>query len=95
MGYSIFSVGQMNITSGMVLVPFVFGIGFIFYNVKNWIGWVLAGASIAMFFFGIITSINFRMQRMSAFSLIMMITLFIGGIGLFISSLRDVKGKES
>ena len=35
--------GGFPITSGMILIPFMFGVGMIFYNSKNWIGWLLAG----------------------------------------------------
>jgi len=89
MGYSIYSFRGFNVTSGMVLIPFVFGIGFIFYNSKNPIGWVLSAASFIMFFFGIISSIRFTMRHMTAYELVMIIILLIGGIGLFLSSLKE------
>ena len=74
-----------------------FEIGFIFYNSKNFIGWVLRGASLIMLSFGIISSIQFRMHCMSAFELIMILILLMGGIGLFFSSLRNIdkKGETS
>ncbi len=92
-GSAIFRVGRFPVTSGLVLLPFIFGVGFIFYNSKNILGWVLAGASLVMLGLGVISSIDFRMQRMSAFNLIMILTLFIGGLGLFLSSLRGLDDK--
>ncbi|MBD3308912.1 hypothetical protein GF339_21050 [candidate division KSB3 bacterium] len=86
--YTIYSFGSVRLTSGMVLIPLIFGIGFIFYNYKNVFGWVLTGASLVMLGFGIISSIQFRLQNMSAFELIMILVLLIGGIGLFLSSFR-------
>jgi hypothetical protein len=80
--------GRFNLTSGMVLIPLIFGIGFIFYNYKNLLGWILSIASLIMLGFGVISSIQFRMQNMSAFELIMVLILMIGGIGLFLSSFR-------
>ncbi len=90
MGRALFSVGGVGITSGYVLIPFMFGVGMIFYDSKNIIGWVLCIATLAMLTFGIITSINFRFQRMSAFQLMSILTLFLGGLGLFLSSLRNL-----
>lgn len=76
-------------TSGYVLLPFLFGIGFVFYNSKNPIGWILTGASLVMLIVGVITSLNFRMVHLSAFMLLSILVLMIGGIGLFLSSLRS------
>lgn len=92
---ALYSVGGFHLTSGMVLVPFIFGIGFIFYNAKNPIGWALSVASLVMLVFGIISSIKFRLRHMSAFELMMILGLGIGGLGLFISSLRNLEGKKS
>jgi hypothetical protein len=88
-GRALFSYGGFDLTTGMVLVPFIFGVGIIFYNAKNWLGWLLAGASLVMLAFGIIASIRFRFQSMSAFDLMVILVLFVGGIGLFLSSLRE------
>ena len=86
--YAIYSFGSFRLTSGMVLIPLIFGIGFIFYNYKNIFGWLLTVASLIMLGFGIISSIQFRLQNMSAFELIMILILLVGGIGLFLSSFR-------
>jgi len=94
MGYGLFSIGGLSITSGYVLIPFIFGIGMIFYNSKNYIGWFLAIASIAMLAFGVITSIHFTFRRMTAFELISILVLLIGGLGLFLSSLRNMSKSQ-
>ncbi|MCP4911503.1 MAG: hypothetical protein GY909_00170 [Oligoflexia bacterium] len=66
LGYRLFGFGNFNITSGMLMVPFIFGIGMIFYNAKNIIGWILSVASLVMLTFGVITSINFTFRHMTA-----------------------------
>jgi len=90
LGYALFNVGGVGITSGMVLIPFVFGIGMVFYSAKNPIGWILSVGSLVMLGFGVLSTIRFQMNRMSAFELIAILVLFIGGLGLFLSSLRDM-----
>lgn len=92
LGMVAFSVGGIPVTSGMVLIPFMFGIGIIFYNSRNWIGWILAVGAITALIFGVIANINFQFARMSAFDLIIILTLLVGGIGLFLRSLRDGRG---
>lgn len=86
---SLYNWGGVQITGGLVLVPFIFGIGFIFYNSRNILGWILTLSSLVMLSFGIISGIQFRLQTMSAFELLTIITLFVGGIGLFLNSLRN------
>ncbi|PKG38262.1 hypothetical protein [Psychromonas sp. Urea-02u-13] len=82
--------GGYAITSGMVMIPFMFGIGLIFYNSRNIIGWVLSLGSMTALIFGVISSINFSFRSMSAFDLIVILVLAIGGLGLVLKSFRAV-----
>lgn len=83
--------GMYNITSGMVMIPFMFGIGLIFYNGKNIFGWVLAFGSITALIFGVISSIRFSIRTMTSFDLIVILVLAIGGLGLFLRSLKKIE----
>lgn len=87
-GTSLFALGGFHLTSGLVLIPFIFGIGLIFFNSKNYLGWGLVIITLIMLLFGVISSIHFRFRHMTAFELLLILGLFIGGIGLFLSSLR-------
>ncbi len=89
LGYQYFSAWGVGITSGFVLIPFLFGIGMIFYNASNILGWLLAIASLAMLAFGVIAQTRFHLHNMSAFELLTILFLLVGGIGLFLSSLRS------
>ena len=88
LGNAMYSIGGFPVTTGLVLVPFAFGVGMIFYNSRNWIGWLLAGGSVVALVVGVIASINFTLVRMSAFDLLVIIILLVGAIGLFLRSLR-------
>ncbi len=83
----------LNLTTGMILVPFVFGIGMVFYNAKNAIGWLLTLGSLAGLFFGIIVSLKFSMKSMTGFDILTILVLFIGGLGMFLSSLKPLSKK--
>jgi hypothetical protein len=94
MGTTLLSFGSghhFNITTGYILIPFVFGIGFIFYNSKNFIGWILTIGSLALLVFGMLSSFQFRWQSLSAFDTIIILVLLFGGLGLFIKSLAQSK----
>ncbi len=90
-----FSFGGINLTGGMVLFPFIFGIGIVFYNAKNPIGWLLVIGSLSAFAFGIISSIDFVFRRTSAFELITILVLAVGGLGMFLNSLKNFEDKET
>ena len=89
-GYQVYSVGGFGITSGMIMIPFLFGVGLIFYNSKNILGWILAIGSLISLIFGVISSVSFSFQRMSAFDMIVILVLAFGGLGLFLRSLHKV-----
>lgn len=79
---------RLSLTSGMVMIPFAFGVGMIFYNARNFLGWLLTIGSLAAMIFGVISSTHFTLRTMSAFELITILVLSVGGLGLFLSSLR-------
>jgi len=72
------------------MIPFMFGVGLIFYNSKNILGWVLSIGSITGLIFGVISSIRFTFKTMSSFDLIVILVLAMGGLGLFLRSLRTL-----
>ena len=84
---------NFNITSGMIMIPFMFGVGLIFYNSKNILGWILSIGSIAGLIFGVISSIRFSFRTMTSFDLIVILVLAIGGLGLFLRSLKALDEK--
>jgi len=98
LGYGLYSFsmfgGIFAITSGMILLPFVIGVGMIFYNGKSIAGWAIAIASLAALIFGVIASIHFTMRSMSLFDLLCILVLTVGGAGLFLRSLGHRKAEE-
>jgi len=95
LGARLYSFGGFPITTGMVLIPFILGVGIIFYNSSKWYGWLLTGGSIVALIFGVISSIQFRFARMSAFDIIVILVLTAGGLALTLRSLRDAEEKAA
>jgi hypothetical protein len=93
LGFALYTMGrgswQMPITSGMILIPFIFGIGMIFYNGRSFWGWLLTCGSLAALIFGVIASLHIGMRTMTAFELLTILVLTFGGLGLFLRSLRE------
>lgn len=88
-GGSLFALGGFNVTGGMILIPFIIGIGIIFYDASKWYGWLLAGGSLLALIVGAIASVRFSFQDMSAFDLIVILVLLFGGVGLVLRSVRE------
>jgi hypothetical protein len=89
LGYGLFSVGGFQVTSGIIFIPFMIGVGMLFFNSSNVIGWLLAIGSLLLMIVGVISSTHLTLRPMSAFELIVIIGLLAGGIGLFFSSFRN------
>ena len=93
LGYSVYSVGGYSVTSGMILIPFLFGVGLIFFDGHSMSGWLLAAGSLIALIFGVISSVNFTLRGMTAFDLLIILILAFGGVGLFFHSLAELPGK--
>jgi len=69
-------------TFGLTLLPLVIGIGLLFFNGKSIAGWVLAGGGAVIIFVGILANLQIYFHQTSLFNVILMLTMFAGGLGL-------------
>lgn len=74
-------------TFGLSLVPFLFGVGLLFFDGKSVTGWILLFIGVVIIFTGIIVNLQIYFQPTSLFNTIIMLVLLIGGIGLIARSL--------
>jgi len=74
---------------GLSLFPLIFGIGFLFFNGKSIIGWILLVVGVVVIFTGIIANLSIYFRPTSLFSTIIMLILLAGGVGLIARSLRS------
>jgi hypothetical protein len=90
-GYGLYRFGNFNLTSGMLLIPFIIGVALIFYSSRNFFGWILTFGSMIALVFGVLRSVRFSLSGMSAFDLLLILALFASGLGLFLNSLRNLE----
>lgn len=76
---------------GLSLLPFVVGIGFLFFDGKSAVGWVLTIAGAVILFIGIIANLQIYFRATSLFNTLIMLVLLLGGIGLVARSLRPAR----
>lgn len=67
---------------GLSLVPLIFGIGFLFFNGKSIVGWILLMIGVVIIFAGILMNLHIFFKPTSLFNTIVMLVLLAGGIGL-------------
>jgi drug/metabolite transporter (DMT)-like permease len=92
LGMRLFGIGGgYGVTTGMVMLPMVIGVGMVFYNARNYLGWLLALGSVTALIAGVIASVQFTLRTMNAFELITILVLAIGGLGLFLRSLKEAR----
>jgi uncharacterized protein len=91
LGYALYRVpygGGWNVTGGGLLIPFMFGVGWIFYHARAPWGWILAVSALAAIIFGVLMSLSISIQTMSLLNLLIILVLTVGGLGLFAGALR-------
>jgi hypothetical protein len=67
---------------GLSLLPFIVGIGILFFNGRSIAGWLLLFAGVVIIFTGIIMNLQIYFQSTSLFNTLLMLVLLAGGIGL-------------
>lgn len=92
-GMTLFNMGGYGVTSGMVLVPFMLGVGMVFYNGKNPLGWLLTAGSVIALIVGLVARVRLHFEHMSLFSLLVILVLMVGGAGLLLRSTRTHEPK--
>ena len=74
---------------GISLIPFLFGIGFLFYNAKSIIGWFLTIGGFLVIVTGIIANMEIYFRPTSLFNTLLMLVLLVGGLVLIFRSLQS------
>jgi hypothetical protein len=78
---------RMN-SFGLSLIPFIIGIGFLFFNGKSIVGWLLTIAGLVIILAGILMSLHIFFRPTSLFNTLLMLVLLFSGIGLIVRSLK-------
>jgi hypothetical protein len=73
---------------GPTLLPLLVGVGFLFYNGKSIVGWILTLLGVAIIVAGILMNMDIYFRQTTLFNTIVMLGLLFGGLGLIARSLR-------
>jgi hypothetical protein len=83
--------GGAQTSFGVMLLPLLIGVGFLTFNGKSIVGWLLSAGGIALILVGILMNLDIYFQPTSLTTTIVMFALIAGGLGLFAKSLRPHK----
>ena len=89
--YRVPILGQVS-AFGVILIPFLIGVGMIFFNYRSVVGWILAGGSLVLILVGVITNLQVYFAPTSLFVTLIMLVLLVGGIGLMVQGLIPSRG---
>lgn len=86
-----FRVGGFPVTTGVILIPLLLGVGGIFYDSRKLWGWIVATLSVIALIVGVIANLNIQLISMSLFDFLIILILIAGGAGLLLRSLKATK----
>ena len=75
-------------TFGLTLIPLIFGLGLIFFDGKNVLGWLLSLVGLVVIVTGVVANLHVYFQTTSLYNLLIMLILIAAGLGLMARSLR-------
>ena len=75
---------NINLASGVILIPFIIGVVMLFFNPKSVFGKILTIIGLLIIVATIIMSINIVFRKTSLFTLIVMLVMIAAGLGLLL-----------
>jgi hypothetical protein len=76
-------------TFGVTLLPMLLGIGILFWNGRNPLGWILTAAGALFILAGVIANLHIYFQPTTLFDTLVMLVMLVGGLGLVARALRS------
>jgi hypothetical protein len=81
-------------TFGLTLLPMLVGIGFLFFDGRSGVGWVLTVLGALIIVAGIITNLQIYFRPTSLYNTLIMLALLAGGLGLIARSVKAASASE-
>lgn len=77
-----FAIGGFHLKSGMVIVPFIIGIVWLFAAPKSFAAKLYMGAAALIIIASVIMTTDFHLLTMTLFDWILLLVLIFGGLGM-------------
>jgi hypothetical protein len=73
---------------GATLIPFMIGVGLIFFDGRSKIGWALTSISLFIIIIGVLVNLRVYFANTSLYVTLIMLVLLVGGLGLMARALK-------
>ena len=73
---------------GLTMLPLLIGVGFLFFDGKSIVGWVLSVGGALIILAAILMSLSIHWEQTSLFNTLLMFGMLAAGMGLVVRSLR-------
>lgn len=87
-------LGGLNINSGLVIIPFIIGIVWLFVKPSSFGAKLVTGAGILIIIVSVIASTTIRLPKITLYEWILYLVLIFGGAGLLARALFGGDKKE-
>jgi len=77
---------------GLTIIPLMIGLGMLFYDYKNRLGWIITIASLALIFFAVLSQLVMTFPSMSLLGLVIMFLPFAAGGALIAKGFKIRRG---
>ena len=86
--------GHFRMTNGMIMIPFIIGIVWMFASGGSFLSKVFTGLSVLLILVAIILTTNLSIVRLSLYEWILILVLIFGGAGLVAKTLLATSKKD-
>ncbi|MDO5402223.1 MAG: hypothetical protein Q4F11_02180 [Eubacteriales bacterium] len=93
-GFGYFAFGGMRVTSGLIIIPLIIGIVWMFVSGASFPSKVFTAFSVLLIIVSIILSTNIHLVYMSLYDWIIILVLIFGGGALVLKTLLAGNGKN-
>lgn len=87
--------GSFHVSNGMIMIPFIIGIVWMFASGGSFASKVLTGAGVLFIILSIILSTNISLTQITLYEWILILVLIFGGAGLLVKVLFAVPQKDT
>ncbi len=87
-------IGGYGRSFGITLIPFLFGVGILFFDGRSFAGRFLTGAGALFILAGVIANLDIHFRQTSLFNTLVMLILLVGGTGLIVRAVLPMEKKQ-
>lgn len=89
-----FTVGGVNVSTGLIVIPLMFGVAWLFYNPKSFVAKMITVFGAIAIIGAIILSLRITFTTTSLFDYLIMILLIASGTGMLLRSYKIARADD-